>query len=331
MRERPELPANPKTNAKPTSAAPRATQRADQAANTVAGVVLTHPDKILYSDAGLRKRDLAAYYAAVGQWMLPHVSNRPLTLLRCPNGFDKDCFYQKHAEASANEAIARVKIKDSGGGVSHYMMANSVTAIVALLQLGVLEIHPWGSRAGKLDFPDRLIFDMDPDEAVSWEDLKQAALIVKTLVESVGLVPFLKTTGGKGLHVVVPIEPKLNWEMVKGFCKAVADVLERTFPDRFTSKLLKVSRRGKIFIDYLRNAEGSTAVAAYSTRAKPNAPVSTPIAWDELSRDVRLAHFNVKNVPQRLAKMKHDPWQKLEKSERSLSSAMMAKVGFKAR
>ncbi len=181
------------------------------------------------------------------------------------------------------------------------MMADSVPAIVALLQMGVLELHPWGSRARRLGFPDRIIFDLDPDDAVGWDELKQAALIVKTLLENIGLAPFLKTTGGKGLHVVVPIEPAVDWERVKGFTKAVAEFLERTFPDRFTSKLLKISRRGKIFIDYLRNSEGATAVAAYSTRARANAPVSTPVAWDELSRDLRGDYFNAGNVPRRAA------------------------------
>jgi bifunctional non-homologous end joining protein LigD len=329
VRERPVIPTDSKPSAKSSQPASHVKPPASQAANAVATVVLTNPDKVLYPDAGLTKRDLASYYAAVGERMLPHLRDRPLTLLRCPNGFDKDCFYQKNAEARASDAISRVEIEGSDGSVSHYMMADSVTAIVALLQMGVLELHPWGSRAGKLDFPDRLIFDLDPDEAVSWEDLRQAALIVKTLVESIGLAPFLKTTGGKGLHVVVPIEPAMNWENAKGFSKAVAELLERTFPDRFTSKLLKISRRGKIFIDYLRNAEGATAVGAYSTRAKPNAPVSTPMTWDELSRDVRFAHFNVKNIPKRLAKMKTDPWQKLAGSEASLTAAMMARVGYR--
>src|SRR5262249_44605519 len=152
-------------------------------------------------------------------------------------------------------------------------------------------------------FPDRIIFDLDPDESLPWERLKDAALIVRTLLDNVGLASFLKTTGGKGLHVVVPIEPATGWDDVKGFTKVVAELLERTFPDRFTSKLLKVSRRGRIFIDYLRNAEGSTAVAAYSLRAKANAPVSTPIAWEELRKDVRFDCFNVRNVPKRLAKL----------------------------
>src|SRR4029434_7167886 len=165
--------------------------------------------------------------------------------------------------------------------------------IVALLQMGVLEIHPWGSRERKLGFPDRIIFDLDPDESLPWEDVKQAVTVVKTLLENIGLAPFRKTTGGKGLHVVVPIKPTVDWDGVKGFTKAVAELLERTFPDRFTSKLLKVSRKERIFIDYLRNAEGATAVAAYSLRAKANAPVSTPIAWDELSKDARFDRSHV--------------------------------------
>jgi len=223
-----------------------------------------------------------------------------------------------------------VRIDDGDGGHSFYTMANSVTAIVALLQMGVLEIHPWGSQAEKLDFPDRIIFDLDPDEDLPWDDVKQAVLVVKTLMEGIGLAAFLKTTGGKGLHVVVPIEPTVRWDNVKGFTKAVAELLERTFPDRFTAKLLKVSRHGRIFIDYLRNAEGSTAVAAYSLRAKVNAPVSTPIHWDELGKDVRFAHFNARNVPGRLAKMKADPWRKLGERAAPLTSAVMAKVGYKA-
>ena len=258
--------ASPRTSRR---RAPRRASRRGPAGdkNAVAGIVLTNPDKTLYPEAEVTKRDLALYYAAVGDWMLPHLRDRPLTLLRCPDGWNQECFYQKNAEDGVNEAISRVEIENSDGGVSLYMMADSVPAIVALLQMGVLELHPWGSRARRLGLPDRIIFDLDPDDAVGWEDLKQAALLVKTLLDNIGLAPFLKTTGGKGLHVVVPIEPDVGWEHVKGFTKAVAELLERTFPDRFTSKLLKISRRGKIFIDYLRNGEGATAVAP--TRPAP--------------------------------------------------------------
>jgi bifunctional non-homologous end joining protein LigD len=261
--------------------------------------------------------------------MLPHLRGRPLTLLRCPNGWNDECFYQKKAEGGVNEAISRVEIENGDGSVSLYMMANSVPAIVALLQMGVLEMHPWGSRAPRLGLPDRIIFDLDPDDAVEWEDLRQAALLVKTLLENIGLAPFLKTTGGKGLHVVAPIEPVVGWEQVKGFTKAVAEFLERTFPDRFTSKLLKISRRGKIFIDYLRNGEGATAVAAYSTRARANAPVSAPVDWDELGRDLRFDHFNVGNMSRRIKKMKVDPWRDIADAAVSLTPAVMARVGFK--
>ena len=298
-------------------------------ANAIAGVTLSNPDKLLYPEAPLAKRDLARYYAAVGEWMLPHLRDRPLTLVRHPNGWDRKGFYQKNADDSMHEAISRVAIPNEDGGNTFYMMANSVTAIVALLQMGVLEIHPWGSRSKRLAFPDRIIFDLDPDEALPWDELRQSVLVVRTLLETIGLVPLLKTTGGKGLHVVVPIEPSAGWNEVKGFTKAVAELLERTFPDRFTAKLLKVSRHGRIFIDYLRNAEGATAVAAYSLRAKANAPVSTPIHWGELAQDVRFAHFNARSVPKRLAKLASDPWQSIEERRVRLDAALMAKVGYR--
>ena len=303
-------------------------QPARPAKDTVAGIALSNADKILYAEAGITKRDLALYYQAVGEWMLPHLKDRPLTLVRCPNGWDNGCFYQKNAEDAAPAAISRVRIDGSGGDASLYMMANSVSAIVGLLQMGALELHPWGSRAGSLGFPDRIIFDLDPDEALAWEDIKQAALIVKTLLENIGLDAFLKTTGGKGLHVVVPIRPTVAWEEIKGFTKAVAELLERTFPDRFTSKLLKISRQGRIFIDYLRNAEGATAIAAYSLRAKARAPVATPIAWSELKKDVRFDAFNVVNVPKRLAKLKSDPWGGIDDVEQSLTGPLMARIGY---
>jgi bifunctional non-homologous end joining protein LigD len=308
----------------PEATMPRRSSPASHAKGAIAGVVLTNPDKVLYPEARLSKRELALYYEAVGERMLPHLRGRPLTLVRCPNGWDKKCFYQKNADAGVPDTIDRVAVGE--GAV--YTMANTVTAIVALLQLGVLEIHPWGSRVPKLGHPDRIIFDLDPDEALPWDDVKQAVLLLRTLAEQIGLVPFLKTTGGKGLHVVVPIEPKVGWDDVKGFAKAVAELLERTFPDRFTSKLLKVSRHRRIFIDYLRNAEGSTAVAPYSLRAKANAPVATPIRWDELARDVRFDHFNARNVPARISRMKTDPWRDLERSAVALTPAIMAKVGY---
>jgi len=307
----------------------RAPVRSDR--NAIAGIALTNPDKALYPEAKITKRDLALYYATVGERMLPHLVDRPLTLFRCPNGWGKGCFYQKRADDSVSESISRVPITSGDGVTVDYMMANSVRAIVALVQMGVLELHPWGSRARRLGRPDRIVFDLDPADDVAWEDVRQAALLVRALLENIGLTPFLKTTGGKGLHLTVAIEPSVAWEDVKGFSKAVAELLERTFRDRFTSSLMKASRRGKVFIDYLRNSEGATAIAPYSTRARAHAPVSMPLSWDELSGDVRFAHFHVGNVPKRLAKIRRDPWQDIDKKAAALTNAMMARVGYKSR
>jgi bifunctional non-homologous end joining protein LigD len=208
------------------------------------------------------------------------------------------------------------------------MMANKVSSVVALLQMGALELHPWGARTPKLGFPDRIVFDLDPDEALAWKKLTEAVTVLKSLLDNIGLRGFLKTTGGKGLHVVVPIEPTVPWEQMKGFTKAIAELLAQTFPDRFTAKLLKVTRKGKIYIDYLRNAEGATAVAPYSLRATANAPVSTPIDWSELARDLRFDHFNVRSVPSRLMRLKRDPWAELSSTRQTVTRAIMKKVGY---
>jgi bifunctional non-homologous end joining protein LigD len=210
------------------------------------------------------------------------------------------------------------------------MIANSVSAVVALLQMGVLELHPWGSRAPKLGYPDRLVFDLDPDEALGWDKLVDAVTVLRKLLDTLGLEGFLKTTGGKGLHVVVPVEPVHPWEVAREFCKAVAELLVRTFPDRFTSKLTKTSRGGRIFVDYLRNAEGATAIAPYSARAKARAPVAMPIDWADLARDVRFDHFNVGNVPTLVRRRKRDPWERLPQVRQKLTAAMLRQVGIGA-
>jgi len=209
-------------------------------------------------------------------------------------------------------------------------MANSVPAVVAFLQMGVLEFHPWGSTRQHLDQPDRLIFDFDPDEDLEWSALVQAVQLLRTLLDQLGLRGFLKTTGGKGLHVVVPIRATHGWDVIKPFTKAVADLLVQASPERFTSKLAKVRRGGKIFVDYLRNAEGATAVAAYSVRAKADAPVSTPIAWEELRDDVRFGHFNIRNVPERLRKMRRDPWREFAAAaDQELTAEVLRRVGVR--
>jgi len=312
-----------------TRTARRTTARASSdAPDTVAGIVITNGDKLLYPEAGLTKRDLAHYYEAVGDYIVPHLAGRPLTLVRCPNGWNKQCFYQKHAQASVSEHIDRIPIRDSGGE-QPYMIANSVSAVVALLQMGVLELHPWGSRTPKLGHPDRLVFDFDPDESLGFDKIVDGVTVLRKLLDTLGLRGFLKTTGGKGLHVVVPIEPTQPWDVAKGFCKAIAELLVRTFPDRFTSKMTKSTRSGRIFVDYLRNAENATAIAPYSARAKANAPVAMPIAWEQLEDDLRFDHFNVKNVPSLLRRRRRDPWAELAKVRQEVTAATLQQVGMR--
>jgi bifunctional non-homologous end joining protein LigD len=305
----------------------KTTAQLDEMLNIVAGITLSHPDKVLFPEDHLSKRDIAQYYAAVGERIVPHLRDRPLSLVRCPDGWQGQCFYQKHADKSVNAAVQRISVPE-GTGTATYMAANSTAAVVALLQWGVIEVHPWGSRKPKLDRPDLLILDFDPDDGVGWSELVSAVQATRTLLDEMGLTGFLKTTGGKGLHVVVPIRPTIEWDVAKGFTKAVADLLVATFPERFTATLSKARRKGKIFIDYLRNGQGATAVAPYSVRAREHAPVATPIAWEELTRDVRFAHFNVGNVPARLAGMASDPWATYFEVRQSLTKAMMKRVGF---
>ena len=315
--------ANTPSPAKSKPRAARATASADD--DSVAGVRISNPAKLLYPEAGLSKLDLARYYEAIGAHMLPHLRGRPLTLVRCPSGWQK-CFYWKHATDRDVPAVDRVMIEESGGP-KPYMVANSVAAIVSLLQAGVLEMHPWGSRSDDLAHPDRIVFDFDPDETLPWSALTEAVALLRTLLGELGLEGFLKTTGGKGLHVVLPIRPTLDWDGIKTFTKAVAELLVRTFPDRFVSTATKRSREGRIFVDWLRNAEGATAVAPYSLRAKANAPVAMPIGWDEIARDVRFDHFNAKNVPSLLAKRTRDPWREFFDTRQTITAAMIRRVG----
>lgn len=291
----------------------------------VAGIALSNPDKPYFPEAGITKGELAGYYTAVAPQLLPHIEGRPLSLVRCPEGWSGGCFYQKHAARAVDAAVPRMEVPE-GKGTATYLGANSAKALVALVQWGVIELHPWGSRKPRLDRPDRLVFDFDPDPALPWQELVTAVTLVRTLLEEAGLLGFLKTTGGKGLHIVLPIRPTLTWDEAKAFARSVADRMVRTFPDRFTAALAKEKRKGRIFIDYLRNAEGATAIAPYAVRARANAPVATPIAWDELAQDVRGDHFHVHNVPARLAAQGKDPWAEFFTVRQSVTAGVRKRV-----
>ena len=244
---------------------------------------------------------------------------RPLTLVRCPAGQTKQCFYQRHVTESLHDPIRSIPVKEGRSTVS-YVSVDSTPGLIALVQMGVLEIHTWGSRQDHLEQPDRLTFDLDPDPALPWNRVREAAEVLRERLSGLGFGTFVKTTGGKGLHVVVPITPKEDWESVKAFAKKVAEDLNTEAPELYIATMSKAKRKGKIFIDYLRNARTATAISAYSTRSHAGAPVSVPLRWDELAMDVRGEHFNIHNVPERLARLRTDPWEGYERARRPITT-----------
>ena len=283
----------------------------------IAGVRLTSPDKVLYPEQSITKRQLAEYYLAVAEAMLPHVARRPITLVRCPTGRQRKCFYQRHAGSGVPAELGEVDIpgfEDSGA----YLFIKDAAGLVALVQMGVLEVHPWGARVDKPDRPDRIIFDLDPGEGLGFADVAEAAHEVRAYLDGLGLTSFAKTTGGKGVHVVVPVDRRYDYPQVKAFAKKVAESLAAKTPTRYLTRISKAERRGRIFIDYLRNDATSTAVAAYSTRSRAGAPVATPVTWDELIPALDPAAFNVNTVPARLAKIGADPWGEMGKVRQGL-------------
>jgi bifunctional non-homologous end joining protein LigD len=291
--------------------------------DTIAGVRLTHPDKMLFGGIGVMKRELATYYDKVAEHMLPHLADRPLVLVRCPEGADGPCFYQKNTETGFPDSVRHVAIRHEEGPVN-YALVDSAEGLVSLVQMNVLEIHTWGSRARDVEHPDRLIFDLDPGPDVAWEAVRDGALTVKRVIEELGAAAFVKTTGGKGLHVVMPCEPSLDWQAARDVAKAIAEVVAASDPSAYTTNMRKVQRQGRIFVDYVRNTRGSTAVAAYSTRSKPQAPVSVPVRWDELKAGVRSDGYDIRSVPHRLAALGKDPWEGYDEAAADLAAVKRA-------
>ena len=283
----------------------------------IAGVRLTSPDKVLYPEQGITKRDLANYMVAVADWMLPHVAKRPITLVRCPTGRQKKCFYQRHAGSGVPGELGEIPVP---GFEEPYLFVRDVQGLVALVQMGVLEIHPWGARNDNPERPDRMIFDLDPGEGLAFADVVTAAREVRAMLESMKLTSFLKTTGGKGLHLVVPIVRRYDWQEVKTFAKRAAEKLAEENPERYLIRMSKAERRGRILIDYLRNDPTSTAIAPYSTRSREGAPVATPLAWDELNEKLDPKAFNEKTVPGRLQALRKDPWEDIAAMKQPLPS-----------
>ncbi|HXO20471.1 MAG TPA: DNA ligase D, partial [Thermoanaerobaculia bacterium] len=320
VRERPASPPAAKETAQKES--PKRGRGKEEM--EVAGVRITHPDKVLYPGEGITKGEVALFYEAIADRILPQLANRPLTLVRCPDGISKQCFYQKHVTDQFPSSVLRVDV----GEEQPYAAVDSLQGLLALVQMRVLEIHIWGAHRDRIEQPDYIVFDLDPDLGLAWERVALGALRVRERLADLGLTTFLKTTGGKGLHVVAPLSRRLDWEEVKSFTKAVAESIVAAEPKLYTSMMPKARRQEKIFIDYLRNGRGATSISAYSTRSRPGAAVSTPLAWEELENpDLRGDTYTVQNLRERLEALSSDPWKQFFKTKQSITAAMRKSLG----
>jgi bifunctional non-homologous end joining protein LigD len=308
-----------------TTSPRRRSARSSSGRVDVAGVSISHPDRVMYPDHGITKLDLARYYESIADWIVPHVAGRPLTLVRCPTGMRGECFYMKHSKLWAPPALRRVRIREKTK-IGEYLIADSLAAVVSLVQMDVLEIHTWNANFDDVERPNRIVMDIDPGGGVRWASVVAAAKLVRSVLNTLGLESFVKTTGGAGLHVVVPLTPSADWSECLAFSRAVAEGIERQHPDLYTTKFAKAGREHKMLIDYLRNNRTNTSIAAFSARAKPVPTVSAPIAWDELSARLRPDSFTVKTVPRRLARMRRDPWKNYRTIRQTITAAAMKTV-----
>jgi len=308
----------PRATAKPDGGGDASARRTGKTSGA-STPVLTHPDRVLFGERNVTKAELRDYFEAVAEHVLPLVSRRPLMLVRCPDGADGQCFHQKHVSRGMPAAIGRVAITESTGGKTS-LYVEDAAGLVGLVQMNVLEVHTWRARVDALERPDELVLDLDPDPSLPWSEVVRSARDVRELLTGLGLTSFVKTTGGKGLHVVAPLAPEAGWQVLRSFARGVVDVLVRDAPDRYLATAGLRERRGRIFVDWLRNGRGATAVAPYSPRARADAPVATPLAWDELEPG-RRPSFDVRTVLRRLARLRRDPWEGYGRVRQSLSGA----------
>jgi len=289
----------------------------------VEGIKVSSPDRVVDTASGVTKLELVRYYASVAEWMLPHLKGRPCSLVRGPNGVGGELFYQKHLN---EQAIADVRELPAEVWPGHAPLLEIPTkkALVAAAQMNVIEFHTWNALARRIGEPDRVIFDLDPGEGVQWQQVKEAALLMRGMLTELRLQSWLKTSGGKGLHVVVPIKPREGWDTVKGFSEAVVQHMASVIPQRFVAKSGAANRKGRIFIDYLRNGHGATTAAAYSVRSRPGLGVSMPIAWDDLAALQRSDQWNVRTAREHLSFQKTDPWADYAACRQTLAAGLKA-------
>ena len=315
--------ANLNSSRKKGNAMPK-TSRSTVREKVTKSLAITHPDKVLDAESGMTKQQLAEYYEAVAEKMLPHIADRPLSIVRCPDGNSKPCFFQKHVGFGLPAGIKTVSIRNrkSHDKKEDYLTVDSSEGLVGLAQMGVLEIHTWGSHNESLEHPDRVVFDLDPDAAIQWKTLAETAREFKRKLAKLGLVSFVKSTGGKGLHVVVPIRPDHEWPAIKQFAHGFALELERVNPELYVTKMTKATRKNRIYLDYLRNDREATSVAPYSPRARSGVPVAMPLRWSELSA-AKSPSFHVLDFAKWKSRLRHDPWDEMPKIKQRIPSAMV--------
>ena len=316
----PERPSRAKTRVSKAAGGGSANRGSSGATAVVAGVRITHPDRVLYPPQGITKLDLARFYESIAEWILPHLRDRPTTLVRCPDGAHKACFYQKHTGYWAPDTVRRVPIREKKK-TGEYLVVDDLPGLIGLVQIGILEIHIWNATVSELERPDRIVIDLDPGDGVPWARVVEGASVVRARLEAHGLQSFVKTTGGKGLHVVAPVTPRAGWDDCAAFARRVAEEIAREEPRRYLARMARSERTGRIFLDYLRNVRGATSVSAYSTRARLSAPVSVPLSWDELSPRFRSDHYTVATLPKRLAALRADPWKEYWRIRQALPAS----------
>ncbi len=282
-----------------------------------ADVVITHPDRVVYPADGMTKGDVAAYYRAIAPWLLRDIAGRPLSLVRCPDGATGQCFFQKHHGAGLGEAVHALPLRQKSG-IEDYVWIDDATGLLQLVQMNVLEFHPWGATVEDPERADRLVFDLDPGEGVSWKAVCDGAREVRGRLREAGLESFLRMSGGKGLHVVVPLAPAVPWEQARDFCEAFARAMEAHAPERWLANARKAKRTGRIFLDWLRNTRGATSVASWSLRAREHATVAMPLRWEELGKFDRPGAFSPDKALQRASRLRKDPWDGIDRLRQSL-------------
>jgi bifunctional non-homologous end joining protein LigD len=311
-----------KTAPAATRAPAKRTASAEPSAEA-AGIRISHPDRLIYPELQLSKLQLAQYYETIGKWILPHVQGRPLTLVHCPEGIAGACRYLRHAKAWGPSALRRVRIREKTK-VGEYLVADSIAAVVALAQMGIVEIHTWNSTADDVEHPNRIVWDLDPGPEIGWTQVITAATQLRDVLQALGLASWVKTTGGKGVHVVVPIAPMLDWSDCLAFSRHVSELLARTDPTLYTTAFPKRGRERKILIDYLRNNRTNTSVCAFSPRARPGAVVSMPLDWKDLRRGPE--RWTLLSVPDRLRRLQADPWAGYWKASQRIPRTVLEAV-----